>query len=86
MLLVPISVQVSHQIFHEPCNGFRKRRPCVIQLLVLLDNKYRFIENKCQTDVIFTEYGKTFEEVGHRILLSKIFKLGIRGQLCKTRF
>ena len=42
---------------------------------------YNGYENQKEMDVIFTDYSKAFDHVGHGVLLKKLVDTGIRGKL-----
>ena len=70
-------------IFHQAQYGFRKSRSCFIQLLVYLESICKSIDSKESIDIIYTDYEKAFDNVGHGTLLTKLFNLGVRGKIIK---
>ena len=60
-------------------HGFRKRRSCDTQLLAIIDDLAKGIDDKAQTDVILLYYAKVFDKVSHRHLLLKVEHYGIKG-------
>ena len=60
-------------------HGFRKRRSCDTQLLTIIDDLAKGIDDKAQTDVILLDYAKAFDKVSHRHLLLKVEHYGIKG-------
>jgi len=47
--------------------GFRPGRSVVMNLLVLNNYILEALENKCQVDVVFTDFAKAFNRVDHNI-------------------
>ena len=70
--------------FSNSQHGFRKRRSCVTQLLQYLDLVFKGIDNGSKVEVVYTDFEKAFDKVDHGILLSKLFRLGVRGKLFTT--
>jgi len=54
--------------------GFRPGHPAVMNLLVLNNYIFEAFENKCQVNVIFTDFAKAFDRVNHNILLRVLSK------------
>ena len=61
--------------------GFRKRRSCVLQLLVTLETIYKSLEEGKQINMVYTDFEKAFDHVDHGILLRKLHEYGVRGKL-----
>ena len=70
-------------IFNKAQYGFRKGRSCVVQVLVYLESIYKSIDSKENIDITYTDFEKAFDNVDHGILLTKLFILGVRGNLIK---
>ena len=68
-------------LFSKSQFGFRKNRSTVLQLLTFLQKVYKGIETNNDIDVIFTDFSKAFDKVDHGILLQKLYRIGIRGQI-----
>ena len=66
-------------ILTDAQHGFRKRRSCDTQLLAIVDDLAKGIDDKAQTDVILLDYAKAFDKVSHRHLLLKVEHYGIKG-------
>ena len=62
---------------------FRKGRSCHSQLLVHTERLLSFIENDENVDVIYLDFSKAFDRVDHKILLYKIKKIRINGNILK---
>lgn len=64
-------------------HGFLKNRSTVTNLALFSNYVLSNIDNGGQVDVIYTDFEKAFDRVDHVILLTKLFKLGIRGDLLR---
>jgi len=62
---------VLNKLFTNRQFGFLKGRSTIIQLLQILDDWTEKLETGGRIDIIYTDFGKTFEKVPHRRLLSK---------------
>jgi len=60
--------------------GFRPGRSAVMNLLVLNNYILEAFENKCQVDVVFTDFAKAFDRVYQNILL-RVFSKSEFGDL-----
>lgn len=61
--------------------GFRPGRSCVIQLLEILDEWTKIVDNGDPIDVIYLDFSKAFDSVAHERLLFKLHNMGIQGTL-----
>ena len=62
-------------------HGFRSKRGTVTQLLEHYD---KLMTNLCEghcVDVIYLDFAKAFDKVDHKILLTKLNNIGIKGKL-----
>ena len=64
-------------------HGFRKGFSTESAIANVLGSVYKNINNKKVTAAIFFDYSKAFDCVEHRILLSKLKHLGVRGNAYK---
>ena len=62
-------------------HGFRKKRSCISQLIITLDDFANTLKNKEQTDAILLDFSKAFDKVDHEGLLLKLEHYGIRSSL-----
>lgn len=64
-------------------HGFLKGRSTTTNLVLFAKYIRDNIEQGYQIDVIYTDFEKAFDRVDHNILLSKLHKLGIHGDLLR---
>ena len=62
-------------------HGFRKGRSCLTQLLKHIDDILRSLNEGSDTDVLYLDFAKAFDKVDHEILLAKLSKYQIKGNL-----
>lgn len=67
-------------LFYELQHGFREKRSCQTQLLMLIDDILKSINQRSQVDLILLDFSKAFDMVNHEKLLYKLHYYGIRGQ------
>ena len=61
--------------------GFRPGRSCAVQLLEILEEWTKLLDEGVPIDVIYLDFSKAFDSVSHSHLLYKLHKLGIQGKL-----
>ena len=59
------------KILPDAQHGIRKRRSCDTQLLLVLNDFARGLEDKSQTDIIFLVFANAFDKVSHQGILRK---------------
>ena len=64
-------------------HGFRRRRSCLTNLLLVRDCWTKEVDNGHQVDVIYLDFSKAFDRVQHPVLLQKLSDLGIGGSLLR---
>jgi ribonuclease P/MRP protein subunit RPP40 len=62
-------------------HGFVKRRSCLTNLLVFMDEVSDFVDKGLPVDVIYLDFQKAFDKVPHERLLRKIGAHGIGGKV-----
>ena len=60
-------------------HGFREKRSCETQLIMLVDELAKNMQMGKQTDLILLDFSKAFDKVAHEKLLLKLQQYGIRG-------
>ena len=68
-------------VLDDAQHGFRKKRSCISQLIVTLNDFANCLKNKEQIDAILLDFSKAFDKVDHNGLLLKLEHLGIRNSL-----
>ena len=61
-------------------HGFREKRSCETQLIMLVDELAKNMQAKKQTDLILLDFSKAFDKVAHEKLLQKLHFYGKRGK------
>ena len=70
-------------IFYELQHGFREKRSCESQLLMLVDDLFKSVYKKKQTDLILLDFSMAFDKVSHEKLALKLHDYGLRGPALK---
>ena len=68
-------------VLDDAQHGFRKKRSCISQLIVTLNDFANCLKNKEQIDAILLDFSKAFDKEDHNGLLLKLEHLGIRNSL-----
>ena len=63
---------------HPNQYGFTPGKSCLQQLITFI---HQLWNNKISSDVLYLDFRKAFDSVSHRILLRKLWSMGIRGLL-----
>ena len=62
-------------------HGFRTVHSCTTQLLELMEDFTNFYEMAIPFHCIYLDFAKAFDRVSHQRLLTKLYNIGIRGNL-----
>jgi hypothetical protein len=62
-------------------HGFRRGRSCETQLLGYVDETTEELERGYQVDTVVLDFSKTFDVVNHALLVHKLQRYGVRGQV-----
>ena len=77
-----IQVHMEKNKLYSKCqHGFRRKKSCISQLLEVMEDFTKFIENKKNFDVIYLDFKKAFDSVPHERLLLKLKGYGIGGSI-----
>ncbi len=72
-----------HELIKESQHGFVKRRSCLTNLLVFIEEISSYLDSGYPVDVIYLDFQKAFDKVPHRRLVLKLEAHGISGQVLK---
>jgi hypothetical protein len=77
-LIEHIGEKLHHRQF-----GFLKGKSTTSQFLQVLHDMYigNKLDNKCQVDTLYLNFAKAFDKVNHELLLLKLKRFGISGNL-----
>ena len=68
-------------LINKTQHGFLKKRSCVTQLLSVLHDIGKNLDNNKQVDMIYLDFAKAFHSVDHAILHHKLYAHGLRGSI-----
>lgn len=68
-------------VLYDLQHGFREKRSCETQLVMLVEDRTRGASVGKQTDLILLDFSKAFDKVNHSKLLWKLHSYGIRGRV-----
>ena len=71
----------TNSLFTKHQYGFRKGSSCVTQLIDVIDNWTKSLDDRNDLDVIYFDFQKAFDTVPHERLLTKLHAYGIRGKV-----
>ncbi len=72
-----------NNLMNDTQHGFRKGRSCISALLNVYDNILLSFNDPSveSTDMIYLDFSKAFDKVDHNIIMHKLKKFGITGQI-----
>ncbi|MCG8078312.1 MAG: reverse transcriptase family protein, partial [Candidatus Thiodiazotropha taylori] len=68
-------------LLYDLQHGFREKRSCETQLIMLVEDLARSASEGKQTDLILLDFSKAFDKVNHAKLLWKLHDYGIRSNV-----
>ena len=71
----------SHQLLYDLQHGFRSKRSCETQLVMLMEDLSRNAIKGQQPDLSLSYFSKAFDKVSHEKLLLKLHHCGSCGQV-----
>ena len=71
----------THSILVDMQHGFREKRSCDTQLVMLVEDLARSLQEGRQTDLVLLDFSKAFDKVNHEKLLYKLHQYGITGNV-----
>ena len=72
-----------HKLLLEKQHAFRKWHSCETQLITVIDDWAKILDNQGQIDTFILTFEKGFDTPSHELLKSKLFSYGIRGKTMK---
>jgi len=70
-----------HELIRESQHGFVKKKSCLSNLLVFMEEVTSYLDSGYPVDVIYLDCQKAFDNVPHRCLLMKLQAQGIGGNV-----
>ena len=70
-------------IFYELQHGFREKRSSESQLLMMVDDLFKSVYKRKQTDIILLDFSKAIDKVSQEKLALKLHDYGLRGHTLK---
>jgi len=71
------------ELIKESQHGFVKRKSCLTNLLVFIEEVTNYLDSGYPVDVIYLDFQKAFDKVPHRRLILKLAAHGIGGEVLK---
>ena len=72
---------ITNSLLSKEQYGFCKKRSCVSQLIVTLNEWFTYLDNKVPIDAAYLDFRKAFDSVPHQRLIYKLKCYGIRGKV-----
>ena len=72
-----------HKLLSQKQHAFRKWHSCEIQLITVIDDWAKILDNQGQIDTFILDFEKAFVTPPHELLKSKLFSYGIGGNTMK---
>lgn len=81
-----VTVQLSYEIKHiiSPSqHGFFKSRSVETNMVTFIDYLLNSMDRNTQVDVVYTDFSKAFDKINHNLLLKKLHRVGVHGNLLR---
>lgn len=75
-----VSHFTENKLYADCQHGFRKKRSCVTQLLLVMEEFSDMMDKGQDIDVVYLDFKKAFDSVPHERLLQKLAAYGICGE------
>ena len=72
-----------HKLLSEKQHAFRKWHSCATQLITVIDDWAKILDNQGQIETYILDFEKAFDTPPHELLKSKLFSYGIGGKTIK---
>ena len=72
-----------HKLLSDKQHAFRKWHSCETQLVTVINDWAKILDNKGQVDTFILDFEKAFDTPPHELLKSKLFSYGIGSKTLK---
>ena len=72
---------VRYELIKETQHGFVKKKSCLTNLLVFLEELTKYLDSGYPVDVIYLDFQKAFDKVPHQRLITKLAAHGFDGDI-----
>ena len=72
-----------HKLLSEKQHAFRKWNSCETQLITVIDDWEKILDNQGQIGTFILDFEKAFDTPSHELLKSKLFSYGVGGRTMK---
>ena len=83
ILRIGLEYMETNNLFTKHQHGFRKGHSCVTQLIEVIEDWTKELDQQNSVDAIYLDFQKAFDTVPHKRLLNKLKGYGITGKLHK---
>jgi len=72
-----------HELIKESQHGFVKKKSCLTNLLIFIEEMINYVDSGYQVDVIYLDFQKAFHKVPHQRLHLKLAAREINGDILR---
>ena len=72
-----------HKLLSDRQHAFRKRHSCETQLITVINDWAKILDNGGQVDTFILDFEKAFDTPAHELLKCKLYGYGIGGKTLK---